>query len=147
MFMPSHGNLHLILFLRISNDLTAMDQHIVLEKGIQNIPKELLIFAKSPCFFQIRCHLLTDALQKSSLETPKSSQDMSCMLRMIPNYVCLVMRLLKFPNRPTISSVNATIRIPDHHQFYTLFVDGQKAVHHEDGPGLDGMSKDDLWES
>lgn len=142
--VPRHWDLDLVLFFGLSNDLTAMNQHVVLEKRIQRVPQELLILTECPGGFEIGSHLLTDVLQKTPLETPETSQNVCGVLRMVANYVCLVRRLQKLANRPTIAGMNPTVCIPNHHEFDALFIQGQEAVHHENGTRLHSVTKNSL---
>jgi hypothetical protein len=138
--MPGHGDLYLIFFFGLPNDLATVNQHIMLEKRIQCVAQEFLIFSEGPGCFEKRGDLLTHAFQKSMLEAPKSSQDLCSMLGMIPNHMRLVMGLLELLDRPTIPSVNTTIGVPNHHQFHPLFIQGQKSIHHENGSSLGRMT-------
>ena len=72
-FEPSHGNGLLIFFIRISIGLTCVNQEILLQERLQNIPQKLLVFSECPRFFQFGIHKLSHAFQKTSLETPETS--------------------------------------------------------------------------
>jgi hypothetical protein len=122
--MPSHRDLDLIFFFRIANDLATVNQHIVLEKWIQSVAQKVLVLPECPGCFEKWDDLLSHTFQKTTFEAPEASQDMRLMIGMIANDMGLVMRLFKFTNGPTISTMDPTIGIPNHHEFHPLFVQG-----------------------
>lgn len=67
-----------------------MNQKILLQKRLQDIPQELLVFPKRPWFVKIGGHLLTHTFQKASLETPETSQDFNGVIRMVADGMGLV---------------------------------------------------------
>jgi hypothetical protein len=72
-FGPSHRNGLLILFFRLPQGYTGVNQKILLQKRLQDIPQKLLVFPERPRFIEIGGHLLTHTFQKTSLETPETS--------------------------------------------------------------------------
>ena len=143
-FGPSHGNGLLILFFRIPECLTCVNQEVRLEEGLQYVTKELLIFPKRPWVVEIRTDLLTHTVQKASFETPKASQDLNIVMLVITNCMSLVMGLHKLMNGLSVPHVNPTIRIPNHHEFHIVFIQSQKPMHHENWSGISNMAKNDL---
>lgn len=72
-FGPLHWNGLLILFFRLPREYGCMNEEVLLQKRLQDIPQELLVFSKRPRFFQFGIHKLSHTFQETSFETPETS--------------------------------------------------------------------------